>query len=135
MGGDPVLAITGWRAQTLKVAAYDGDIVRIAIPRDATVTWAQHMADPAGDLHSPMKGPFKTQRDGSAAPHRAAITLAKAARLLPAIIAVAVEDPKGFATKNGDYEETMTSDGAVCPVVGRLLKRQADHMLKSKEHT
>ena len=42
---------------------------------------------------------------------------------------------QGFATKNGDYDETVTSDGAVCPVVGRLLKRQADHMLKSKEHT
>ena len=42
---------------------------------------------------------------------------------------------EGFATKNGDYDETVTSDGAVCPVVGRLLKRQADHMLKSKETT
>ncbi len=82
----PVLAVTDWRAQTLKARAYDGDIARIEIPMGRPLTWAQAVADPADDLSSPMKGPFSSARDGDAAAHRAGIALAKAAHLLPAVL-------------------------------------------------
>ena len=97
----PVLSITGRRAETLKARAYDGDIARIALPAGATRSWVASVADPAGDLNHPMKGPIKTLRDGSAGPHRAAITLVKAARMLPAVLSVDLDDPKGFAATHG----------------------------------
>jgi len=82
------LAITARRAETLKARAYDGDLARIAVPDDAGITWIAAMADPADDLTTPMKGPHKSLRDSSARAHRAAIALAKAARLLPAMVVV-----------------------------------------------
>ena len=97
LGGAPVLAITGWRAETLKAAAYDGDLARIVLPSDVTLNWVRAIADPAEDLNSPMKGPFRVVREGDAGMHRAAIALAKAARLLPAAIVFEVSDPIGFA--------------------------------------
>jgi len=45
-----------------------------------------------------MKGPLSTMRDGSADAHRAAITLTKAARLLPA--AVCLQVSAGFASEH-----------------------------------
>jgi GTP cyclohydrolase II len=96
--GAPVLAITGWRAQTLKARAYDGDLARIAVPADADVDWLRAVADPVDDLRVPLKGPLMTLRDGSADVHRAALTLCKAAFLLPAAIVVAA--PPGFAAKH-----------------------------------
>jgi GTP cyclohydrolase II len=55
------------------------------------------VADPADDLASPMKGPFRSARDGDATLHRLAIRLAKSARLLPAALVVDVEDAPAFA--------------------------------------
>ncbi|KJZ18950.1 GTP cyclohydrolase II [Loktanella sp. S4079] len=100
LGGTPVLAVTSWRAQTLKAHAYDGDLARIELPFDADLSWVQSVADPADDLRSPMKGPVKTQRDGDAGLHRAAIALTKAARLLPAAVVLPINDPVGFARDN-----------------------------------
>ena len=95
-----VLAITDHRAKTLKVAAYDGDIARVILPKGVDIKWVQAIADPADDLRSPMKGPFKTQRDGSAVAHRAGIALAKSAQLLPACIVVPVADGPAFAKEH-----------------------------------
>src|SRR6056297_479265 len=53
------------------------------------------VADPASDLATPMKGPFAAEREGSGALHRAAIALAKEARLLPAALVAPV--PAGGA--------------------------------------
>ncbi len=97
LDGQGVLAVTGWRAQTLKARAYDGDLARIMLPPDATLDWVRSVADPAYDLRAPMKGPLQTARDGSADLHRAAIALAKAARLLPAVLVLDVADACGFA--------------------------------------
>jgi GTP cyclohydrolase II len=97
---NPVLAITNHRATTLKVAAYDGDLARVILPKDADIAWVQAMADPADDLRSPMKGPFKTARDDSAMVHRAGIALTKASRLLPACIVVALKDGPAFAAQH-----------------------------------
>ncbi|WP_342076720.1 GTP cyclohydrolase II [Yoonia sp. SS1-5] len=95
--GDPVLVITGWRAQTLKARAYDGDVARIRLPADAALPWIRAVADPADDLRNPMKGPLQSLREGSAAMHRAAIALCKAARLLPAALTIEVADAAAFA--------------------------------------
>jgi GTP cyclohydrolase II len=88
--GPAVLAVTGWRAATLRARAYDGDVARIVLPAGADLDWVRAVADPAFDLMRPMKGPLQTQRDGDAVLHRAGIALCKAARLLPAAVVVPV---------------------------------------------
>ncbi len=110
MDGPLVLGVTGRRAETLNARAYDGDIARIAVPGQASLTWIQSIANPAGDLNHPMKGPLQTLRDGPAGPHRAAIALAKAARLLPATISVNVDDPSAFAAT---HNLTLLSAAAI----------------------
>ena len=97
LAGNPVLAVTGWRAATLKARVYDGDVARIMLPPDLTLAWIRSIADPADDLRSPMKGPLRTCREGNAEIHRAAIALCKAARLLPAAIVLSITDAKEFA--------------------------------------
>ena len=95
-----VIAITDHRAETLKARAYDGDLARICLPPDASLTWVRGIADPADDLRSPMKGPLKSAREGRADLHRAGIALAKAARLLPAVLVAPLGDPARFASDN-----------------------------------
>ncbi|MEM8655400.1 MAG: GTP cyclohydrolase II [Pseudomonadota bacterium] len=97
LGGTPVLALTGWRAETLKARVYDGDVARIEVPEAAALGWVQSLADPADDLATPMKGPLRSVREGDAAPHRAALQLCKAARLLPAALCMEIADGLGFA--------------------------------------
>lgn len=97
LGGQPVLAVTSWRAQTLKARAYDGDVARILLPPDATLRWVRSIADPADDLRVPMKGPLQSSRDGGADLHRAAIALVKAARLLPAAVVLEIANAADFA--------------------------------------
>jgi GTP cyclohydrolase II len=95
--GHPDLALTGRRAQTLKARAYDGDVARVVVPSDATLSWVQALADPADDLAAPMKGPLQTRRDGDAGLHRLALDLAKSARLLPAALVLELTDGPEFA--------------------------------------
>jgi GTP cyclohydrolase II len=92
--GPLTLVLTARRAETLKIPAYDGDLVRLAVPNGAGMGWLRALADPADDLAYPMKGPFQARRDGSAALHRAAVLLTKSAPLLPAVLAVDL--PAGF---------------------------------------
>lgn len=101
LGGEPVLAITSRRAETLKARAYDGDLARIVLPPDASLTWVQSVADPADDLRAPMKGPLISARTGDAAPHRAALTIIKAARLLPAAVILELDHGAQFASTHG----------------------------------
>ncbi|MEP6068281.1 MAG: GTP cyclohydrolase II [Paracoccaceae bacterium] len=86
LGGAPTLAITTRRAETLKARAYDGDLARIKLPENVTCEWINSLADPADDLAKPMKGPLQSERDGDVRAHRAALALAKAARLLPSAL-------------------------------------------------
>ena len=91
------LAITARRAETLKTPAYDGDMVRLAVPADVGVDWVRAMADPSRDMAVPMKGPFRSLRGGPADIHRAGLALAKRAKLLPAVLVVPVADaPDGL---------------------------------------
>ncbi len=99
--GVPELSITARRAETLKARAYDGDLARIAVPGSADLGWLRSVSDPADDLRSPMKGPFQSLRDGAADLHRAAISLAKSAHLLPAVLLVPVPNGLGIAAEHG----------------------------------
>jgi GTP cyclohydrolase II len=112
--GPLVLAVTAWRAETLKARAYDGDLARIVVPDDADLAWVAAVADPAGDLNAPMKGPFRTMRDGPADLHRTAIALIKTARLLPAAVAVTVTDAGSIAVAEG---LTILDADAVAPLL------------------
>ncbi len=95
--GPVVAAITGWRAETLKVRIYDGDIARIRMQADAGARWLCELADPACDLGAPLRGPFREEREGDASLHRLALVLAKSAQLLPAVAAVSVSQvPEGL---------------------------------------
>ncbi|TNC71800.1 GTP cyclohydrolase II [Rubellimicrobium roseum] len=94
--GEVILALTARRAETLRARAYDGDLARVRVPEDADLPWVLGTADPAEDLARPLKGPFMTLRDGegpSPALARAAIRLAKSARLLPAALLVPLAGP------------------------------------------
>lgn len=96
-GEEAIVVITRRRAQTLKTHAYDDDVARLTLPTSAGLQWVQALADPADDLRAPMKGPLRSVRGGDAVLHRAAITLAKASRLLPATVCRAVDDAVAFA--------------------------------------
>ena len=96
-----VLVVTARRAATLKARIYDGDISRIRMPADADPDRLRSLADPSTDLIHPLKGPLESERSGAAGPCRRAIALARAARLLPAIVAVPVEDAGKTADANG----------------------------------
>lgn len=99
--GSPVLALTARRAETLKFAAYDGDLVRLALPGDVGADWVQAMADPSLDLGYPMKGPCRAVRDGSAEAARAGLGIAKSAHLLPAVLLVDLADGGAVAQSEG----------------------------------
>lgn len=115
LGGDIDLVLTGRRAATLKARAYDGDVARVALPKDATLRWVQALADPADDLSHPMKGPLVTRRAGDPTLHRLAVTLAKSARLLPAVLVAPLADAKAFAS---DHALTRLDPIAAAPRLG-----------------
>ncbi len=114
MGGTPVLAITARRAETLKARAYDGDLARIALPVDATPAWVQSIANPSDDLRTPMKGPFNCLRGGDVDVFRAALSLAKSARLLPAVLVLEIADSDRFAQ---DHKLNVIDLAAALPVL------------------
>ncbi|MFX0546820.1 GTP cyclohydrolase II [Roseovarius sp. S1116L3] len=86
------LTVTARRAETLKARAYDGDLARIILPRSADLAWIRATASPEDDLAHPMKGPFQTMRGGDTSLHRLALSLAKTARLLPAMLVLPLDD-------------------------------------------
>ncbi len=126
LDGTPVLAITAHRAATLKTAAYDGDLARIILPKDAALTWVHALADPADDLKMPMKGPLKALRNGPADLPRAALQLVKSARLLPA--ALLLDVPADFAAENNltlinlpDADNALTATSPLSEVISARL--------------
>ncbi|SDX47607.1 GTP cyclohydrolase II [Ruegeria halocynthiae] len=128
LGGEPVVAITVRRAETLKARVYDGDLARVVIPADAGLSWVQAVADPSDDLNAPMKGPLMTQRQGSANLHRIAIALAKSAHLLPAAVVIPIENGRAFAATHGltciDHTRAaphLTDRSTLHPVVAARL--------------
>ncbi|CUH78092.1 GTP cyclohydrolase II [Tropicibacter naphthalenivorans] len=119
------LALTGRRAETLKAVAYDTDVARVIVPEGAPLAWVRQLADPADDMDYPMKGPLQTRRDGDAALHRLALTLCKAARLLPAALVVPV--PSDFAAKHGLVQVPAAEAAPLMLVLPPL-----DHVISAK---
>ena len=98
--GNPALALTARRAETLKARAYDGDLARLPLPEGAQRGWIRALADPKDDLRHPMKGPLVALREGPADLHRIALKLTKSARILPAALVLEIDDPRGFARES-----------------------------------
>ena len=107
--GPVTLAITSWRAETLRIRAYDGDIARITLPDSADAAWVHHVADPKDDLSSPMKGPFASEREGPADLHKLAVRLVKSAWLLPAALVIPLSEVSLPALTELPAKETATA--------------------------
>ena len=96
---DSFILLTNNRAASLKVAGEDWSVVRLARPGWMRAEDIVALADPTLDLATPMKGPFRRLEHADEAVDRAAIKLAKWARLLPAVVAADVDT--GFAATHG----------------------------------
>lgn len=121
--GPVVAAITGRRAETLKVRVYDGDVARIVMPADAGARWLSELADPALDLSAPMRGPFREERSGDASLHRVALNLTKSAQLLPAVAGVLVNAwPEGLTVLPADLAAVdLAASAPLSPVAAARL--------------
>ncbi|MEM9045275.1 MAG: GTP cyclohydrolase II, partial [Pseudomonadota bacterium] len=95
------IAISDHRAETLKARAYDGKLARVVLSDRDDARFVRATADPAGDLATPMKGPYLTRRDGPSDLHGLALNLVKQARLLPAAV-VAVWSEAAVAERLGE---------------------------------
>jgi GTP cyclohydrolase II len=116
------LAVSHRRADTLKARAYDGDIARIVVPADAGIDWVRAAADPSLDLAHPLRGPFRTRREGPAELHRLAIALAKQARLLPAALVAAW--PRAEA--GAEAVERLAADAGLTRLDELMVHRAGD---------
>ena len=92
LASDSFIMLTNNRALSLKVAGENWPVVRVARPAWMVPADIVALADPTLDLANPMKGPFSRINHPSGAIDRAAIKLAKLARLLPALVAAEVAD-------------------------------------------
>jgi len=94
------LVITAQRGAVLHVNPSGDEVEILALAADQGVAELKAIADPAADLASPLKGPFRRGRSDEPVldAHRAAVRLAKIARLLPA---VAVSAP--LAAAEGEW--------------------------------
>ncbi|SIS50002.1 GTP cyclohydrolase II [Paracoccus saliphilus] len=120
--GQNILALTGRRAETLKARVYDDGLARVQVPKDGDLRWLRALADPAGDLMTPMKGPLLTQRGGEVQPHQAALALAKSAQLLPAMLMVPAEAQPGLTVlAAGPLLAQLAGEAAMAPVASARL--------------
>ncbi|GMG80889.1 GTP cyclohydrolase II [Paralimibaculum aggregatum] len=87
------LAISHRRAETLRARAYDGALARVALGPLDDARFIRATADPSLDLATPLKGPYRTRREGTAELHALALLLAKQARILPAAVVATWSDP------------------------------------------
>ncbi len=105
------LAVTDLRATSLRIFQTEEDVVRLRIPGDAPIEWVRSLSDPADDLENPLDGPFE-QIGGGGDIHRAAIALAKQARLLPSVVILQVTSDLEGATEGlhcADISELRTA--------------------------
>ena len=123
---DGHLAITRRRADVLKAMVYDGDLARIALPGEVDLKWVSGVANPAADLTSPMKGPFRALRDDASGVSRNAIALCKAARLLPAALVFPLGDAHAFARNEG--LRIVGDVEALTDIAGRLRQIAQAHV-------
>jgi GTP cyclohydrolase II len=129
---DAHLVLTARRAETLKARAYDGDLARVVLPEHVDLRLIRALADPANDLMVPLKGPLECARGGDVTPHRMTIQLMKSAQLLPAAVAVDIENPMEFAFQQGltlipiaEAAPHLGQNSPLHPVVHARLPMQA----------
>ena len=82
------LVITAQRGAVLHINPSGEEVEILALSGDQDVAEIRAIADPTADLTSPLKGPFRRGRSDERVleVHRAAVRLAKIARLLPAVV-------------------------------------------------
>ncbi len=122
------LALTAWRAETLKARIYDNDLARIVVPQGVDLAWLRALADPADDLRLPLKGPLVSLREGDATQARAAIQLAKSAQLLPAAVLVPVPaaPPDGLTALDATQVLALIStESSFAPVAAARVPMRA----------
>lgn len=90
-GSRPQVLLTHHRAATLKIRLYTDKAVAVALPKDERARAAKILADPTRDMHDPLMGPWKADRDGLSGSALAAIQLGKVAELLPAMVEVTLD--------------------------------------------
>ncbi len=88
VAAEPFIMITANRAKVLNIAPEDWSVVRLDRPDWMSSAELSILADPTLDLMNPLKGPFKRHSVADTDADRAAIKLAKLAKLLPAVLAV-----------------------------------------------
>ena len=98
--GPPLLALTERRARTLNARVYDQNVARLVVPGHQRHDWIRAVADPSRDLKFPMKGPFTVERGGNPEPYKMAVSMARQARLLPAVLAQRVVSDDKFSFAN-----------------------------------
>ncbi len=140
--GPLILGLTARRAETLRMSVYDHDVARVRVPDGAGLRWLRGVADPAGDLAHPMKGPFAMLREGSADACRAAVGLVKTAQLLPAVLMVAVPaaDPALTLLPATDVMAEIARAHVLAPVVSARLPMSASeagrvHIFRPEDDT
>ena len=127
--GPADLLISGARAATLKLAnqrdATPTGPVRIARTSWIDLAGATAIADPAMDMRSPMKGPFRSVPIAPAERAEAALRLARLARLLPAFF-VGGAPTEGVCVAADDIMATSHSTALRIASRARLPTRAAE---------
>lgn len=98
LGGEhTMLALTQSRALALKVRPTGHDVVLLPLTSWLNAATISGLADATTDLSQPLRGPFDRELRPPSAQERAAVNLAKAARLLPAAVVAPVAEPDAVA--------------------------------------
>jgi len=132
------MLLTNHRAASLKVAGEDWPVVRIARESWMSAADMTAVADPTLDLATPLKGPFRRLEHPAEDIDKAAIKLAKWARLLPALIAAEVQgDPLELLVQH-DLAQAVVADVLAADLKQAAALRQvasAKVPLAGSEHT
>jgi GTP cyclohydrolase II len=115
VSAEPFIMITANRAKVLHIAPEDWAVVRLDRPSWMSSADLGNLADPTLDLANPMRGPFKRHNIADTDTDRAAVKLAKIARLLPAVLAVEISQSEASSLIRGGLlasgaEAVLTSD-------------------------
>ncbi len=98
-GRGPDLVLTDKRSHYLHIPPNGDSVQRLALPPSGDIAaFIRSLADPARDLESPLRGPFRRVREKPGPAVHAAIKLLKAAQLLPAAL---------FSTCDGERIEAL----------------------------
>ncbi len=130
-GGVADLLLSGPRAATLKLANQREGVptgpVRIARGAGAGIAEALAIADPARDLATPLKGPFRTIVLGDGEVAAAALVLSRRAGLLPALFVGGAVPAGTSGVRSADILAAETAPELALAARARLPTRFAAH--------